>query len=115
MAKKAEEIEKPKPEIVPEITTEPKRPSPVRHHMPSERPGITHKFRIGDDEGKGYVTANTWEDGVVGEIFVRTNIMKRITRKQVVQLVIRRIKPLMSDTELMLLDLEVELVIEDQL
>ena len=55
------------------------------------------------------------KDDVVGDIFIRSNILKRISRKQVVQLVVRRIKPLMSDTELMLLDIEVELVIEDQL
>ena len=55
------------------------------------------------------------KDDVVGEIFIRSNILKRITRKQVVQLVVRRIKPLMSDTELMLLDIEVELVFENQL
>ena len=55
------------------------------------------------------------KDDVIGDIFVRSNILKRISRKQVVELVVRRIKPLMGDTELMLLDIEVELVIEDQL
>jgi ribonucleoside-diphosphate reductase alpha chain len=50
-----------------------KRPIPDRHKMPDERNGMTHKFRIGDDTDgvKGYITANCWEDGAVGEIFVK--------------------------------------------
>ncbi len=48
-----------------------KRPVPDRHNMSSERKGVTHKFQIGDGDGKGYVTANYWEDGTVGEIFVK--------------------------------------------
>lgn len=55
------------PEVIPLV----KRPAPERHKMPVERSGPTHKFRIGGDDGKGYVTANTWDDGVVGEIFVK--------------------------------------------
>jgi ribonucleoside-diphosphate reductase alpha chain len=37
--------------------------------MPPERSGITHKFRIG--EAKGYLTVNTYDDGVPGEIFMK--------------------------------------------
>ncbi len=36
--------------------------------MPSERESITHKFRIGMQEG--YITAGKYEDGSVGEIFL---------------------------------------------
>ena len=55
------------------------------------------------------------KDDVVGDIFIRSNILKRISRKQVVQLVVRRIKPLMSENEIMHLNIEVELVMEVQL
>jgi len=42
--------------------------SPQRRKMPNERNGSTHKFKIGGTEG--YLTANTYEDGTLGEIFV---------------------------------------------
>jgi ribonucleoside-diphosphate reductase alpha chain len=41
---------------------------PERHKMPRERESITHKFRIGMQEG--YITAGKYEDGTVGEIFL---------------------------------------------
>lgn len=46
----------------------------VRRRMSAERSGTTHKFRVGDagdDTVKGYVTANFFDDGTVGEIFVK--------------------------------------------
>ncbi len=43
-------------------------PKPVRTRMPIERESITHKFRIGMQEG--YITAGKYEDGSVGEIFL---------------------------------------------
>jgi ribonucleoside-diphosphate reductase alpha chain len=43
-------------------------PEPIRTRMPSERESITHKFRIGMQEG--YITAGKYEDGSVGEIFL---------------------------------------------
>jgi ribonucleoside-diphosphate reductase alpha chain len=41
---------------------------PQRRKMPRERQSITHKFRIGLQEG--YITAGKYEDGSVGEIFL---------------------------------------------
>jgi ribonucleoside-diphosphate reductase alpha chain len=43
-------------------------PRPVRRRMPQERQSITHKFSIAGHEG--YITAGTYEDGSVGEIFL---------------------------------------------
>ena len=42
--------------------------APERKRMPRERESITHKFRIGMQEG--YITAGKYEDGSVGEIFL---------------------------------------------
>jgi ribonucleoside-diphosphate reductase alpha chain len=42
--------------------------APQRHKMPRERESITHKFRIGMQEG--YITAGKYPDGSVGEIFL---------------------------------------------
>jgi ribonucleoside-diphosphate reductase alpha chain len=41
---------------------------PKRRRMPVERQSITHKFSIGGHEG--YITAGTYDDGTVGEIFL---------------------------------------------
>ncbi len=41
---------------------------PVRHHLPSERHAITHKFGIAGHEG--YITVGMCEDGSPGEIFI---------------------------------------------
>jgi ribonucleoside-diphosphate reductase alpha chain len=42
---------------------------PYRERLPDERRSITHKFRVGDQEG--YITAGLYEDGRPGEIFVK--------------------------------------------
>src|SRR5262249_49098917 len=42
--------------------------APERRKMPRERESITHKFRIGMQEG--YITAGKYSDGSVGEIFL---------------------------------------------
>ena len=62
MAKK-----KPTIEIVDE------HPTFVRRLLPNERAGLTHKFKIGpgEDEVKGYITTGCYEDGRLGEVFVK--------------------------------------------
>ncbi len=47
---------------------EPEAPTPVRRRMPAERQSLTHKFSIAGQEG--YITAGTYADGTVGEIFL---------------------------------------------
>ncbi len=42
--------------------------APHRRHMPDERNSITHKFRVGEQEG--FVTVGLFADGTPGEIFV---------------------------------------------
>ena len=41
----------------------------MRNRLPSERAGITHKFRIADHEG--YLTVGLYPNGQPGEIFIR--------------------------------------------
>ncbi len=45
------------------------RPRPYRERLPDERRSITHKFRVGDQEG--YITVGLYDDGRPGEIFVK--------------------------------------------
>ncbi|MDW8084021.1 MAG: adenosylcobalamin-dependent ribonucleoside-diphosphate reductase [Candidatus Caldarchaeum sp.] len=42
---------------------------PVRRRLPIERKAITHKFRVGEQEG--YITVGLYEDGSPGEIFIK--------------------------------------------
>ena len=47
------------------------RPLPRREFLPDERKSVTHKFRVGDQEG--YITVGLYDDGRPGEIFVKIN------------------------------------------
>jgi ribonucleoside-diphosphate reductase alpha chain len=47
------------------------RPRPVREFLPDERRSVTHKFRVGDQEG--YLTVGLYPDGRPGELFVKMN------------------------------------------
>ena len=47
------------------------RPLPRREFLPDERKSVTHKFRVGDQEG--YITVGLYNDGRPGEIFVKIN------------------------------------------
>ncbi|MEM4410746.1 MAG: adenosylcobalamin-dependent ribonucleoside-diphosphate reductase [Candidatus Caldarchaeum sp.] len=44
-------------------------PKPVRRRLPAERTAVTHKFRVGEQEG--YITVGLYEDGTPGEIFIK--------------------------------------------
>jgi ribonucleoside-diphosphate reductase alpha chain len=44
---------------------------PVRKRLPQSRPSITTKFEVGDAEG--YITASTYPDDGIGEIFLKTS------------------------------------------
>jgi ribonucleoside-diphosphate reductase alpha chain len=43
--------------------------APRRRRLPSERPAITHRFQV--DEQEGYLTVGLYDDGRPGEIFLR--------------------------------------------
>jgi ribonucleoside-diphosphate reductase alpha chain len=42
---------------------------PVRRRLPAERTAVTHKFRVGEQEG--YITVGLYEDGSPGEVFIK--------------------------------------------
>jgi len=44
--------------------------SAVRRRLPDERHSLTHHFSVGGQEG--YVTVGLYEDGLPGELFIRT-------------------------------------------
>jgi ribonucleoside-diphosphate reductase alpha chain len=44
---------------------------PYRRRLPDERKSITHKFRVGEQEG--YMTVGMFEDGTPGELFINVS------------------------------------------
>jgi ribonucleoside-diphosphate reductase alpha chain len=44
---------------------------PTRRRLPDERMAITHKFRVGEQEG--YMTVGLFADGTPGEVFINVN------------------------------------------
>ena len=43
--------------------------APYHRHLPDERPAVTHKFRVGEQEG--YVTVGLFDDGTPGEVSIK--------------------------------------------
>ncbi|MBI2766459.1 MAG: vitamin B12-dependent ribonucleotide reductase [Chloroflexi bacterium] len=48
-----------------------KHAGPIRRKLPDERAAITHKFRVGEQEG--YMTVGLFDDGTPGEVFINVN------------------------------------------
>jgi hypothetical protein len=52
------------------------------------------------------------EDEIIGDILVRSAIMRKISKEQLIAFVINEIKPLMGTEEIIHLDIEVEISLE---
>lgn len=55
--------------VQPVMTTVGEAHAPRRRRLSEERKAITHKFRVGDQEG--YITVGLYDDGQPGEIFLK--------------------------------------------
>lgn len=53
------------------------------------------------------------KDGVVQDVIVRSAVLRKLGQARLLGFVMERVKPLMAENELLMLDIEVELVIED--
>ena len=53
------------------------------------------------------------EDDVIGDLLVRTAVLRRISPARLLAFVIQNVKPLMSGEEILHLDLHAEIVIEE--
>lgn len=53
------------------------------------------------------------KDDIVHDIIVRTSVLRKLGHDRLVQFVRSRVKPLMAETELLMLDIEIELVIDE--
>ena len=54
------------------------------------------------------------EDDAISDILVRAGVLRKIPAERPIALVLKRVKPLMSDDEVIHLDIEVEVVMEEQ-
>ena len=52
------------------------------------------------------------EDDIIGDILVRSAVLRRVDRDKFIAFVLRQIKPLMSGDEILHLDLEPEIEVE---
>jgi hypothetical protein len=53
------------------------------------------------------------EDDVIGDILVRSPVLRRVSAEKLVQFVLRNVKPLMSGEEILHLDLHAEVELEE--
>ena len=55
------------------------------------------------------------KDDVIQDLIVRSAVLRKLGRERLLDFVVERVKPVMSENELLMLDIEVELVIEGSL
>ena len=54
-------------------------------------------------------------DSIVSDAIVRESVVRKLTEKRLRAFILRRVKPLMAENELLMLDMEIEVVVEDTL
>lgn len=55
------------------------------------------------------------DDDIVQDILIRKTLLRRISKDKLVNFVLREIKPLMGDDEILYLDLEIEVQFESEI
>lgn len=54
-------------------------------------------------------------DEVIQDIIVRAAVLRKLGRDRLIEFILSRVKPVMAETELLMLDIEVEVLIEHSL
>lgn len=54
-------------------------------------------------------------DDIMSDAIVRESVLRKLKREKLYQFITKRIRPLMADNELLMLDMEIEVVVEDTL
>lgn len=55
------------------------------------------------------------KDDVISDAIVRESVLRKLHEQKLVAFILTRIKPLMTESELLILDMEIEVVVEDTL
>lgn len=53
------------------------------------------------------------KDDIVQDVILRTSVVRKLGKDRVLKFVMERIRPIMTESELLMLDIDIELVIED--
>jgi hypothetical protein len=62
-----------------------------------------------------FVHLSVTHDNVISDIIVREAVLRKLKEDRLRAFVLKRIKPLMAENELLMLDMEIEVVVEDSL
>lgn len=54
------------------------------------------------------------DDDIISDILVRAAIVRKLTQEKLIAFVLQKVKPLMSDEEILHLDLQVEVLLEEE-
>lgn len=55
------------------------------------------------------------KDDIIQDVILRSAVVRKLGKERVLKFVMERIKPVMTESELLMLDIDIELVIEDTL
>jgi hypothetical protein len=55
------------------------------------------------------------DDSVISDAIVRESVIRKLGQPRLLDFIARRVKPLMAENELLMLDMEIEVVVEDTL
>jgi|HubBroStandDraft_1064217.scaffolds.fasta_scaffold715650_1 hypothetical protein len=62
-----------------------------------------------------FVRISVPNDDVISDIIVREAVVRKLKEERLRSFILRRVKPLMAENELLMLDMEIEVVLEDTL
>ena len=57
----------------------------------------------------------TIKDDIIADIIIRESVLKKLKEEKLKEFILNRIKPMMSDSELLMLNMDIEVVVEDTL
>jgi len=55
------------------------------------------------------------KDDIIQDVILRSSVVRKLGKDRVLKFIMDRIKPVMTDNELLMLDIDIELVIEDSI
>jgi hypothetical protein len=64
---------------------------------------------------EAFVHISLKKDDVISDAIVRESVLRKLKEEKLHDFILTRIKPLMTETELLILDMEIEVVVEDTL
>jgi hypothetical protein len=60
-----------------------------------------------------FVHLSVTQDEIISDVIVREAVLRKLKEERLRAFILKRIKPLMAENELLMLDMEIEVVVED--